>query len=151
MNLEKLAQHLTIDMIPSLPEKELANFIEIGVIEFIWNFWYGDPLPKKELITITNILILLDKDPPTTNNYWTLSDLDKQIPKTYADIQKALIIMEGKKLVETGKNWETKQGNRRFIKLTFIGRDAIGSCKLFASTQLKELEKKLLKSKEAQT
>ena len=95
--------------------------------------------------TIVLIILLLEKDPPTTNQYWTLSDLNNCIKKTYADIQKAVRYMESKNVIETGKDWIKGQGNKRFIKLTFWGNDFLKTCRLISNNTLKELKQKGIK------
>jgi hypothetical protein len=112
---------------------------KMGAIHLIWLLWYGSPRSDNEMETMTQILLLLEKQPPTTNPYWTLSDLKNNMKKTYLDIQKAIWYMEENKVIETNKNWIKKQGNKRFIKMTFKGNDFLGSCRLLAKKTITEL------------
>ncbi len=134
---------------------EANKEIKLGAMKAVWWAFYGTPRSQNEMETIIMILALLEKDPPTTNPYWTLSDLQNNIKKTYADIQKAVQYLENTKtirnvpepIIETSKNWLKNQGNKRYIKLTFKGNDYIKFCKKFANKQIKELEEQLKEGK----
>ena len=121
--------------------------IKLGIIRGGWILWYGSPRSKNEMETIVLILMLLEKDPPSANPHWTLSDLKDNIKKTYADIQSAVAYLEESKVIETGKDWIKNQGNKRFIKVTFKGKDFMGFCRLISGKALKELHDKKIKKK----
>ena len=125
--------------------EEIDKEVKLGVVRAIWMLWYGTPKNRNEMETMVLIILLLEKDPPTTNQYWTLSDLNDNIKKTYADIQKAVIYMEEKKVIKTGKDWIKGQGNKRFIDLTFWGNDFLKTCRLISNNTLKQLKEKGLK------
>ena len=129
--------------------EEVGFQIQMGIIKAIWVLWYGTARTKNEMETIAMVLLALKKEPLTTNPYWTLSDLNEYIKKTYADIQQSVWYLEENKLIKTGKDWVKNQGNRRYIKLTFSGSDFLGTCNMLANKNMKELEEKGFKRKES--
>lgn len=142
-----------VNFISTDPNKdnEATKEIELGLIKAIWVLFYGRPKSKNDLEAITSVLLLLQRDPPSTNQYWTLSDLHDNIKKTYADIQKAVTLLEDYSMIETGKDWVKNQGNKRYIKLKFLGQDFLGSCKLIAGKNIEELKQKLIKKQKGKT